>query len=69
MNETEKEMIMNKLLQDLLDIIDSGYAPAQGLLRPNDDLVHDYYNRLVNVIREYEDAAKVNGEVLENAND
>ena len=42
---------MNELLDRLLEVVDSGFAPAPGLLKPNHDLVHDYYNKLLNIIR------------------
>lgn len=65
---------MNKLLDELLNIINSGDAPAQGFLMPKYDIVHDYYNRLVNVIKDAEqnqideEIKKENGEINDNQN-
>ncbi len=38
------------LRQDLLDIINNGYAPSIGELRPSRDNVHHYYKLLVDAI-------------------
>ena len=35
------------LLKELNQLVNSGNAPAQWMLMPNNDLVHDYYNRVL----------------------
>lgn len=43
-------MNATELLEKMVDIVDSGHAPARGELRPAHDLVDDYYERLLNCL-------------------
>lgn len=39
-----------ELLEKMVNIVDSGNAPARGELKPSVDLVDDYYERLLEIL-------------------
>ena len=36
--------------ESIVDLVNSGFAPSTANLHPNDDLVHEYYQRIVNIL-------------------
>lgn len=50
MNDEQKARAFDRIVE----LVTDGYAPAQGGLMPSADLVHSYYNTILNIIYDTE---------------
>lgn len=51
-NQNEAFNLYAETVKKLIDLVNSGDAPAPGELRPSEDIVHDWYSRILAILDE-----------------